>query len=216
MISSCTSSDHGDGTICEHVCHSRYTITVIKAACAHGFECNDALGDCSHCAQHGACIIATACIYAKRSSVGLYDSMQAKDVVSSIVPCSGSSCETLQVMHCLHAGNVSCQSRSLQAIHVQAVIVHCFRWFPAYLIWPACIAAGTVEFEYQSSPIASKTCEDWCEALRAISDFQLLVFVRIMHALLQMHAGTVKHHCLQQYIVLNPEIHCPRSSPWLQ
>lgn len=33
----------------------------------------------------------TACIYAERSSVGLYDSLQAKDVVSSIVPCSGST-----------------------------------------------------------------------------------------------------------------------------
>ena len=33
----------------------------------------------------------TACIYAKRSSVGLYDSMQSKDVVSSTVPCSGST-----------------------------------------------------------------------------------------------------------------------------
>ena len=125
-------------------------------------------------------------------------------------------CETLQVMHCLHAGNVSCQSRSLQAIHVLIVIVHCLRWFPAYFIWPVFVAAGTVEFEYQSSSIASKICEDWCEALRAILDFQLLVFVRIMHALLQMHAGTMKHHCLQQYTVLNPEIYCPRSSLWLQ
>ncbi len=33
----------------------------------------------------------TACIYAKRSSVGLYGSMQSKDVVSSAVPCSGST-----------------------------------------------------------------------------------------------------------------------------
>ncbi len=33
----------------------------------------------------------TACIYAKRSSVGLYVSMQAEHVMSSSVPCSGST-----------------------------------------------------------------------------------------------------------------------------
>ena len=29
-------SDHGDDTTGEHTCHSRYTITTIKAACVHG------------------------------------------------------------------------------------------------------------------------------------------------------------------------------------
>ena len=151
MISSCTSSDHGDGTICEHTCHSRYTITIIKAACVHGFECNDALGVCSHCSQHGACIIA--------------NSMHLRwEVISWVVRLTASqrcsvfysslfrlNCETLQVMHSLHAGNVSCQSKSLQAVHILTVIVHCLRSFSAYFIWPVCIAAGTVEFEYQSS-----------------------------------------------------------------
>jgi len=28
-------------------------------------------------------------------------------------------------MHSMHAGNVSCQSRSLQAIHVLTTVVHC-------------------------------------------------------------------------------------------
>lgn len=73
-------------------------------------------------------------------------------------------------MRSLHAGSVSCQSRSLQATHALAVVVRCLRSIPAYFIQPVCIAAGSVEFECQSSSTASKKREDWCKALRAISD----------------------------------------------
>ena len=133
--------------MCEHNCHSRYTITTIKAACVHGFGRNDALGVCRHCAQPGACII--------RNSMHL-----CQEVISWVLRLNASQrcsvfycslfrlyCVSLQVMHSLHAGNVSCLSRSLQAIHVLTVVVHCLRSFSAYFIWPVCIAAGTAEFE---------------------------------------------------------------------
>ncbi len=37
----------------------------------------------------GHALLQTACIYAKRSSVGFHDSLQATGVVSSVVPCPG-------------------------------------------------------------------------------------------------------------------------------
>ena len=77
-------SDHGDDITGEHTCHSRYTITTIKAACVHGhammpWEIAATVLNMEHASSQ------TACIYAKRSSVGFYNSMQVTDVVSSIV-----------------------------------------------------------------------------------------------------------------------------------